>query len=165
MLLIISLIMLYGFTSTSSGTTYSLFQIGRSRDSNVIKYDVNLTSEGKINTEKPIKFYWIKNTDGAKVESLTYTQEKLAYGIKYLSKKSDEVKFQFVSYSKRTFILKKVNDDKFKVITYINKKGVEVKKIFVQFGGGTFNLPKVNYVKMYWRDSTKGTEGTETIKP
>src|SRR5574343_21485 len=161
-LLIIGLVFMS--MTSSSNVTYSLFHIGRSKDANIIKYDIHL-NDGKLDLTNPIKVYWIKNTDGGKVEGLTYTQQKLAYGVKYLSKKADEVKFQFVSYSKRNFYLKKVNGDRFKVITYLDKKGVEVKRIHVQIDGGTFMLPQISYVLLFWRDPFKGDEGVEIIKP
>lgn len=155
----------FGFTLSNGADSYSLFHIGRSRDANLIKYDINLNSNGTINTEKPINVYWIKYTNGSKVEGLSYIQEKWAYGIKYISITNEEVKFQFVSYSGRTFVLKKVNGDKYKVITYLDKKGVELKRIHIQIDGGTFMLPKISYVNMYWKDPFKENEGVETIKP
>lgn len=163
-LLSLSVLVFLGLTSSSSTESYSLFHIGRSKDANIIKYDIQL-SNGKLNLENPIKVYWVKNTDGGKIEGLTYTQRTLAYGIKYLSKKADEVKFQFVSYSKRSFFLKKVNGDKYKVITYLDKKGVEVNRIHVQIDGGTFLVPQISFVMLFWKDPYKGTDGVEVIKP
>lgn len=153
-----------GFTSNST-KSYNLFYIGRSKDENIIKYDINLTSEGKINTEKPLKIYWVKYTDNNRIEKLSYIQNTLAYGVKYLSTKSDQVKFQFVSYDKRTFIIKKNNQGSFRVITALNDNNVEIKRIYIQIDGGTFMLPKISYVQMFWRDSSKNKEDIEIIKP
>lgn len=154
-----------GFVPSGEGKSYNMFHIGRSRDENIIKYDVNLTSEGKINADKPIKVYWVKKNEGGKVVSLSYIQNKLAYGITYLSKGESEVKFQFVSHDKRTFYVRKTKGSIYKTTTYINSKSVEVKKIFIQIDGGSFMVPKISYVKLYWRDPISGVEDIETIKP
>lgn len=159
-----SVLFFLGLTSSSSTESYSLFHIGRSKDANIIKYDIQL-SNGKLNLENPIKAYWVKHTEGGKVEGLTYTQRTLAYGIKYLSKKADEVKFQFVSYSKRNLYLKKMNDDTYKVILFIDDKWVELKRIHIQIDGGTFLVPIIRYVKIHWNNLYKDESGVEIIKP
>lgn len=145
--------------------SYNLFQIGRSRDENIIKYDVNLRSDGKINIEKPLKIYWVKYTDNSKIEGLSYIQNKLAYGVDYLKISTEEVKFKFVSYDNRTFVIKKNNDGKYYVSTYLTDKNVQVKKIHVQIDGGTFMLPKISYVQLFWKDINKNIEDVEVIIP
>lgn len=155
----------FGFRGISIQESSPLFHISRSRDSDIIQYDLNLSTNGQINTKKPINIYWIRKTRGGKKEALSYMQDNFAYGVKYISTQPNEVKFQFVSYSKRTFIIKKMNGGKYKLITYFDNKGVELERIYVQFGGGTFNLPKISFINMYWQDLYIENAGVETIIP
>jgi len=154
----------FSFSSTNT-TTYNLFHIGRSRDANIIKYDINLNANGTINQEKPLKIYWVKYNQDSKIEGLSFIQEKLAYGIDYLSIQKQEVKFQFVSYDKRSFVIKKNNLDKYRVFSEYKSKQVEVEDIFVQIDGGTFMIPQISFVKMHWKDAASEKEGDEYIKP
>lgn len=149
---------------SSSDKIIHLFQIGRSKDKNVIKYDLNLTSEGKINTENPLNIYWIKHTDGGKVEGLSFIQSNLAYGVKYVSKTTDEVIFHFVSYPSRQIIIRKFKGNYY-AFTTNNSKAVSLKKIHVQIDGGTFMIPKISYVKLFTNDILENKELIETIKP
>jgi hypothetical protein len=161
------LVVLVLLTSVANSTdsSYNLFFIGRSRDENIIKYDINLTAGGKIIKEKPLKIYWVKYTDQNKVEELSFIQNKFAYGLDYLSVSENEVKFQFVSYDKMTFTIKKNAHGNFRVTTLLHNISVEVKRIHIQIDGGTFMLPKISYVQLFWKELNKNKENMEVIKP
>jgi hypothetical protein len=154
----------FGFTR-KSGMSYNLFHIGRSRDKNIIKYDINLDANGKINTTKPLKIYWVKYTNNNAIEALSYIQNTFAYGVDYYSISSTQVTFKFVSYSKRLITVKKNNEGVFKAFIQSNSKNVELSSIFVQIDGGTFMLPEISFVKLSWIDPVTKTEGSEIIKP
>ena len=127
-----------------------LFIINRSRDANEIWYSINSDQNGQINDEKPIQAFWVKKEKNDRIEPLTWIQKKYAYGVKVLGadlKNVDKWKFQFVSYSKRSFILKK-KDGQYKVFTTSNGKEIEVTRIFVQIDGGSFWVPTISYVKL-----------------
>ena len=116
--------------------------------------------------EEPINMYWVKNTDGGKKEGLNYAQKKLAYGLKYVKKEDDEIKFQFVSYGKRTFILRKLKGkSEYNVITYLNNKTVIVNRIYIHITGGTYFVPKIAYLQLYWKDAYSDKEGIEKVIP
>lgn len=140
-----------------------LFKIERSKDSNQIFYTVNTDELGNLAT-KPITIYWIKNTKKGRIEPLTWIQKKYAYGLKYLSSGNDYAVFQFVSYNKKNFTLKRVNDE-FKVFTKCKDSWAEVNKIYVQIDGGTFWFPNVSTVKIYANDMVSGKEIVEEINP
>lgn len=166
LIFIFSCFFLFSFSfSISNSASYNLFHIGRSRDKNIIKYDINIRSNGTINALDPVKIYWIKYTDKNRIEGLSYIQNKLAYGIDFVSIQANEVKFKFVSYGKRTFTIKKNNKGKYRVFSEYKSKQVEVSDIFIQIDGGTFMIPKISYVKLHWKDNVSENEGDEYIKP
>jgi len=164
--LAVPLLLLVWYFIPSGNTNYNLFYIDRNKDNNIIKYDIKLKENGELNMEEPINMYWVKNTDGGKKEGLNYAQKKLAYGLKYVKKEDDEIKFQFVSYGKRTFILRKLKGkSEYNVITYLNNKTVIVNRIYIHITGGTYFVPKIAYLQLYWKDAYSDKEGIEKVIP
>ena len=119
-----------------------LFVIERSKDSNQVLYKINLKNGG-LNTEEPIEVCWLKREERNQKEPLSWIQKKYAYGVNILSSDSEMAVFQFVSYKKQDFIVKKDGAGFFRVFTEMNHKKIQVKKIFVQITGGSFWSPKI----------------------
>jgi hypothetical protein len=143
----------------------NLFTIERNRDANQIFYNIHTTSDNLLDVNKPINIYWVKHTDNSKIEPLTWVQNKYAYGINYTSISESEVHFQFVSYAKRTMLLKKGSDGSYHVFTTVNGKEVILNKIFVQIDGGTFWFPKIPKVELHVQDPISKQRLIEIIKP
>jgi len=128
-------------------------------------YNVNLTESGKLNAKKPIIIYWIKNTKKGNIEPLTWIQNKYAYGLKYTSITEDFVTFQFVSYNKITFTLKKTSEQKYNVFTKFDDTLIKVNKLYIQIDGGTFWFPNIPEIKIIGTDVKTGKEFTHIIYP
>lgn len=160
------LLLFSSFTENDKiNTSYHLFKIERSKDSNKIFYDLNLTCENTIDTDNPINVYWIKNQENIKTEPLSWIQKKYAYGIKYLNTEDTFAEFQFVSYKKRNFQLKKDADGVFKVFTKFENKEVIVNRIFIQIDGGTFWVPKISKVELHLEDTFTKEQKVEVFIP
>lgn len=161
-------VFLTSFTSSiihTPGNNYSLFKIERSKDANEIIYDINITSSGKLNTENPVNVYWIRHTNNNKIEPLTWIQKKFAYGLNFLSIKETEVKFRFVSYSKRDFIIKKNIKGNYQVFTNSQNKEVAVNRIYIHINGGTFWIPNITKVELHATEVLSGKKIIEIINP
>lgn len=164
MLFLIAGVVLSSFASKiASNKSYNLFKIERSKDANEIFYDVNLDSKNNIDSGNPISIYWIKQTENGKKEPLTLIQKNYAYGIEYLSRSETQAEFQFVSYNKRQFQIKKNNNGEFKVYTQSNNKTVIVNRIFIQIDGGTFWFPKISRVELHSQDIQTNEKSIEII--
>jgi len=161
-LIFIPVVVLSSFASNKS---YHLFKIERNKDANEIFYDVNLDSQNNLNLNNPISIYWIKQTENGKIEPLTWIQKNYAYGIEYLSKNKTQAEFQFVSYKKRQFQIKKDSKGNFKVYTLSNKRTVIVNRIFIQIDGGTFWFPKISRVELHAQDIQTNEKSIEIINP
>jgi hypothetical protein len=144
---------------------YHLFKIDRSKDKNVVLYDINLTETGQLHSKKPITYYWVKNEKKGNIEALTWIQKKYAYGLNYIAITNEFATFQFVSYDKLTFTLKKANDKKYHIFTKFDDVLVKIKYVFVQIDGGTFWIPNVTEVKIYATEVKTGKETIKTIYP
>ncbi len=152
----------------SENDSQTLFTIGRSKDANEIWYTLNLNEKGNLNTENPVKAFWMKKTENNTVEPLTWIQNQFAYGINVLEKvkdKTDTWKFQFVSYNKRTFELRRISGNNYKVYTKSDGKEIEVTHIFIQIDGGSFWFPSITYVKIFGLESQTGNKVVKTLIP
>jgi cytoplasmic iron level regulating protein YaaA (DUF328/UPF0246 family) len=61
--------------------TKPLFIIRRTKNTNEVHYDVNITSYGKINSKKPVISYWIMLEKNGQKENIGFFEKK-AYGFK-----------------------------------------------------------------------------------
>ncbi len=145
-----------------------LFKINRSRNADEIRYTVNLDKSGIPDKEVPIKAYWVRKSRNNETGSLSWIQNKYAYGIRIVqeyNKQTENMKFQFVSYAEQTFELRKTVNGAFKVFTTIENKEIEVARIFVQIDGGSFWVPSIPFVKITGYDVTSSNLIAQTITP
>lgn len=168
--LIISALLTSGFISPGnpdSNRESDLFRILRSRDANEIIYKIRFDQTGQPDRSDPIEIHWLKRTDNDKVEPLTRIQNRYAYGIRVLDDidKKDEIYFKFVSYDKRTFILKRNGEKRYRVFTISADKEIEISRIFVQIDGGSYWLPSISKVELHGIEAATGNLAMETIKP
>lgn len=128
-----------------------LFYIQRSHNKNTIVYDINLLTDGKLNTATPIRPYWIRYEEGGVTQDLSFIQRKYAYGLNYqpIDVSKESYKVFFVCYSKKYIYLVKSNIDlKFHAYISLNGRLLEINKVFIKTEGGTFWFPVVRYVEV-----------------
>jgi hypothetical protein len=145
----------------------SLFYIQRTKNTNAIIYEVNRLPDGKINTDAPVKVYWLRYATDSTTEGLTYIQRKYAYGIeiKQYDKKKNTFVLQLVAYKKRNLFLIPTGNNKYTALMNINGKFAEIKRIFVSISGGTFWFPKVDYIELTGKDPTTQQKIVERFVP
>ena len=85
----------------------SLFFVQRSKNTNAIVYETNVLPSGKINTDDPLKIYWMQYASDSSKEDLNYVQRRYAYGIQTTAVKGHPGQYMlnFVSYEKKKFFL------------------------------------------------------------
>jgi hypothetical protein len=57
-----------------------LFVVGRSTNRNVLKYSIKLAQPGQPDAERPVSAYWVMHEAGGRRESLTWFEQRFAYG-------------------------------------------------------------------------------------
>lgn len=156
----------YGTTKPDSGSAQcELFHIERSRDANVIRYELNFDEHHQLSTDKPVKAYWVKYAADGCMRPLTWVQRKYAYGLNFEYVSSDSVVFTFVSYKKRTFELVRDVNGLMQAYTVCKGERVKVEKIFVQIDGGSFWLPEISKVELHGIDPKTQVAKVEVIRP
>ena len=144
---------------------YNLFKIDRSRNADIVMYDVNLDIRGQLNTSNPISIYWKKHTEEGQYESLTAIQRKFGYGIKFQDISENKAVFQIVAYSGLTFELRRSGDDYFRVYTITDGKEIELKSLYIHFEDDSFWFPSISKIELHGIDANKGEFIAETIIP
>ena len=147
--LCVLLFALFSFTELKeTSDEKALFKIGRSIDKNEIHYILKLNSKGELNQDEPLEIAWMNNEDAGQKEKMNWIKKKFGYGLTYNYINPFEANFNFVSYQKRSFTLKKNKTGDFKVFTSSKGKMVEVQKIFINIEGGSFWIPNITYVEL-----------------
>ncbi|HRH66366.1 MAG TPA: DUF4833 domain-containing protein [Bacteroidia bacterium] len=146
----------------------SLFYIQRSKNTNAIVYETNILPSGKINTEEPLKIYWMQYASDSSVAELNYVQKRYAYGIRATPVKGHPGEFvlNFVSYEKKKFyLILDPGGKQYKTYTTINGKMAELKKIFIHLEGGSFWFPNIVDIEITGKDPATLQKITEHFKP
>lgn len=142
--------------------TQKLFIIERSKNANIVRYDAQITSEGKLNTEKPVIGYWILKADEGQRAELSGLQRKFAYGFSTKPAESGEgFIMKMVPLPKREIRVRKV-DKTVRAELKIDGKPAILNKIYVD-SDSTWTGPKVNYVKLFGRAIKGGKKLSEKV--
>lgn len=146
----------------------SLFYIQRTKNTNAIVYETNYLPNGHINTNEPVKIYWIRYSSDSTTADLTSIQRTYAYGVNVNPLRADKNSFviHLVAYKKRSIFLMPVNNGaRYTALMNINGRMAELKRIFVSTSGGTFWFPKVDYIELTGKDPVTHQQVIERFVP
>ena len=164
--IIITASFLSGFTNPDKKNVagdYNLFRIDRNRNGDVVMYDVKLDTRGNLNTQRPVKVYWKKQSQDGELEPITSIQKKFGYGLRFLNKSNETADFQLVSYKNQVFQIRKSAEGSFRVYTRAAGCQIEVNSLFIQFKDNAFWFPEISEIKILGTDTEKGSLVTATI--
>ena len=143
-----------------------LFKIERSRDANVVYYQIKINPTHKLNIEEPLDIFWIKHADKNQRETLTRLQRRFSYGIKYISKSPEKVIFQFRATDARDFILQQKGKNlQYKVYTEVDGKVMQFEKMYIHFGNDSFLNPAIDKIDLHVSDPDTGIKKVDTFIP
>jgi hypothetical protein len=150
--------------AASAGRAQPLFVIERNKNTNVLRYDAQISNEGKLIEEEPMIAYWIMLAEDGRRKELTWLEKEMAYGFDIEKDRSGEFyRITLVSYNKREIkVYQKGREVKAEVV--INGKPSYFEKIYINSTKG-WPLPKVNYIELHGRDIKTGERCYERIVP
>ena len=146
-------------------TTNRMFFLQRTPNTNTIACDLNMGSNGQVNTKNPLTTYWLRYGDSPKGEKkeLNFVQRHFAYGLNIKQRGDGKYEFWFVSYKKYHMYLLQTKDGKWRVYGKINDKLAVLGSIFICINGGSFWNPHVDYVELRGKDLSSGKEEVERL--
>lgn len=138
----------------------NLFKIERSKNANIVMYDVFIDENGEINKRNPMDAYWMLYADKGQRQDLS-TFDKKAYG--YKVKYNEEGFYNLNLKAVEDNIELKMVDGDPKAELMINKKPAYLTKVYVSSEDGFLGIPKVSYYTLTGIDTETGEEVSEKI--
>ncbi len=159
----ITLLFVLFFISVSAyaSQTAGLFIIERSKNANVVHYDINKSADGKIDPEKPVIAYWIMLAQDGHREGLN-SIERNVYGFKCTLDESKKFYRMVMNIMKDRQIKVYQQGDDYVAEINIDGQPAYLKKVFIN-STETMFLPKVHFVDLFGIDKKTGKDVRERI--
>lgn len=140
-----------------------LFTIERSKNANIVCYDVRLTRSGKLDQEEPIEVYWIMKAEDRHRESLTWFESFFAFGAEVVGTATEAgFRMQVVSIPERQLVVRK-QGGVFRAVTSIAGRLSVLRTVYVHTEPGSL-VPTKGYLEMFGVDMKSGTPTYERIQ-
>lgn len=131
-----------------------LFFIERSKNKNLVQYDVRLAENRVLPDSMPVNVYWI--LENGKREELNSIEKKYAYGIvRQVKLAEDKFKIIVAAFESLEIIVERMNNS-FKAVVSINGKESILQKIYIKSEENSIGLPKVLYIDFLGRIKETG---------
>jgi hypothetical protein len=147
--------------------TYStenrMFHIERSKNKNIVCYDLNTNEKGDLDEKNPLSVYWInREAHPGQRHELSYIQEKLAYGYTVAGKHNGVIAIELNATQKKKITIEH-NEQTYFCRIEINRKPSILQKLYVKTK--TPNSLQVEYVEIQGIDLATGASVTERFFP
>lgn len=132
-----------------------LFKIERSKNANIIQYDAQIGSDGRLLKKEPVIGYWIRLAEQGQVKQLSWIQRKFAFGFsaKY-HRDSDTATIDMVADIGQPITVKRVEGKYMAVIDFEGQPS-QLERIFIQAHGKGISVT-VEYVEIFGVDLKSG---------
>jgi len=149
-LVVIAVAYIWYITATPKKNTNHLFFIERSKNKNIVQYDVQQMKNTDLHEPNPVVVYWI--LENGKQEKLNLIQRKYAYGIKSQKKlEKNNFRIILVALKDREIIVKKIKGS-YKAVISIEGKDSILEKVYIKSKERSFRKPKVLYIDLFGFD-------------
>jgi hypothetical protein len=165
LLIFISVALLIPVESLSKDRqTQHLFKIERSKNANIVQYDIQMKADGKLDPKKPVVAYWVRHAKDGQKEDLKWTEERFAYGFKTkYNAKTNTVKIDMVAKINRKITVLEVQGE-YRAETIIDGQFAYLEKIFISSKGKGAST-KVTSMELFGKDVKTGEDRYEKFKP
>jgi hypothetical protein len=131
-----------------------LFEIERSKNANIVVYDVRLNPRGTIDTRNPIDGYWIRLAEDGRRDELSGLEKRLAYGWEAKPHGEDKILLTLKALPSRKIIVERGKGG-YEAHLPINGVPSRLTTAYVKSKEGGI-LPKVEYVDLIGRRLDNG---------
>ncbi len=146
-------------------TTKMLFYLQRSFNKNTIIFETEILADNKLNSERPVKMYWIRYEEDGRFAELSFLQRKI-FGMKCTS--SDDTKSSFLlinsRISKLKIIVKESSLGNYKAYLEINNQMTELERVFIKATNNPLGIPiSFEYIEVSGISTESGKLNIERI--
>jgi len=133
--------------SLSCINTDHLFFIERSKNKNLVQYDVCLKDGTELIDQSPVKAYWV--LENGETKTLNALESQLAYGVRSQRRLgTNRYLINLAAVKAKDIIVERVGDD-YKAILLIDGEQSYLEKVYVESEERWSGLPKVHYVDVF----------------
>jgi len=144
-----SLFILISYTNIYASGNNRLFIIERSKNANIVCYDLKTSAEGVIDSKNPVDAYWLlyAEKNGEREELSVF--DKKAYGFKTdYNEQTKNYTLVLKAVENKNMAIVSVNG-KYKAQLLINNTPAYLDKVYIQSKDGTFGIPTVYFYVLY----------------
>jgi hypothetical protein len=125
-----------------------IFEIKHSKSPNVVIYQANKSGKQLFDHQKPVDVFWLMNTKGKKIETLTTLEWKLAFGFKLIPmEKGKKYTLNLHAIKNKHISISLDESGKAEAFLLINGVFSRLTGVYIDFEY-SFYLPKVQYVEL-----------------
>ena len=144
--------------------TDELFRIERSKNANVVVYELRRGPDGRIDRAQPIRASWIMLAVGGEREDLNFLERTLAYGFEVKdAEPRDGWILTLKAEKKRPLSVREVAGCTYAMVTIGGREGA-LRRIYVKADDRQL-IPPIEYVEVFGVDPTSGAARYERIVP
>jgi hypothetical protein len=160
---LLCLVGVLGFADSAAGAaTRGLFHIARSKNQNIVYYDVRLDRGGHLQRSAPLDAYWLMHAEDGRREELSWLERKLAYGYE-VEGVSEQGFTLWLTAALVRKITVRFQQGRYRASTFIRGHRVILKRIYVRTDEGV--VPKVLSVDLHGSDPVTGDAVSEGLTP
>lgn len=151
-------------SQSKSARTQHLFKIERSKNANIVQYDVRMKADGKLDPKKPVVAYWIRLAKDGRKEDLKWVEKSFAYGFKakYDAKTNTAIMDMAAKINRKIKVLEIKGEYRAEIT--IDGQSAFLEKIFISSKGKGAST-KVKYMELFGKDVKTGEDRYEKLKP
>jgi hypothetical protein len=163
LLLVILCLFPQSIFAVSGDKVSHLFFIERSKNKNLVQYEIRLNKNSNLPDIKPVNVYWI--LENGRREELNPIEKEYAYGI-FRQEKLDQnrVKVILAGLKGLEITVERMNGS-FKAMVSINGRETILEKIYIKSEEKPTRLPKILYIDLFGRTKETGLPIKERITP
>lgn len=141
-----------------------LFKIERSKNANIVQYDVQVRADGTLDPKTPVVAYWIRLAEDGRRMKLRFFEKRFAYGFSaaYEPASNSVTLVMKADLGRDLKILKSM--DGYRAMVTIDGRDALIDKIFVQSSGKKL-FKQVEYIELHGVDRITGEDRFERYIP
>ena len=144
--------------------TQNLFKIERSKNDNIVQYDVQMKADGKLDPKEPVVAYWVRLAKDGEVKDLKWVEKKFAYGFKArYDDKTNSATLDMVAKINRSISVYEVQGE-YRAETAIDGQPAYLEKIYISSRGKGVSTEVVS-IELFGKDKQTGEERYEKLDP
>jgi len=159
------LIALLGSTASASvARSQHLFDIERSKNANVVRYDLRVLEGGGYEPRRPIDVYWVRYAEQGQRRELKPLERRLAYGYKvHDGATADRLTISFVAVRERPLLIRRTEAG-YRPEIMIAGEPSQLHRVYVRTLEGRA-IPKVLYLELHGTSLSSGKPTSERLDP